>query len=110
MEDVRAFLSRDFSPGFARAAMLDALLTGGPEPVQRLSISPAEEGTGLRLTTARFYSPNGHNLAKVGVKPDISVEAPKRDDNLYRRPTRETISTDPDIIKALEQLRGRLAG
>ena len=74
------------------------------------SIFPLSASTGLRLTTARFYSPHGHNLAKVGVKPDISVEAPKRDDNLYRRPTRETISTDPDIIKALEQLRGRLAG
>ena len=34
------------------AAMLDALLTGGPEPVQRLSITPAEEGAGLRLTAS----------------------------------------------------------
>ena len=31
------------------AAMLDALLTGGPEPVNRLSIEPAAEGVGLRL-------------------------------------------------------------
>lgn len=34
------------------AAMLDALLTGGPEPVQRLSVTPAEEGAGLRLTAS----------------------------------------------------------
>ena len=31
------------------AAMLDALLTGGPEPVSRLSVEPAAEGIGLRL-------------------------------------------------------------
>ncbi|PAP76708.1 hypothetical protein [Rubrivirga marina] len=31
------------------ASMLDALLTGGPEPVRRVSVTTAEEGTGLRL-------------------------------------------------------------
>ena len=35
------------------AAMLDALLTGGPEPVSRLSVEPAEAGVGLSLR-ARF--------------------------------------------------------
>ena len=25
----------------------------------------------LRLTTAKFYSPHGHNYSKVGVEPDI---------------------------------------
>ena len=74
------------------------------------SIFPLSASSGLRLTTARFYSPNGHNLAKVGVEPDISVDPPQHDDGLYRHPTQETLPTDPDIIKALEQLRGRLAG
>ena len=31
-------------------------------------------GAGLRLTTAKFYSPAGHNLTKVGVRPDVPVE------------------------------------
>jgi carboxyl-terminal processing protease len=30
-------------------------------------------GTGLRLTTAKFYSPNGHPFVRVGVEPDIVV-------------------------------------
>ncbi len=30
-------------------------------------------GAGLRLTTAKFYSPNGRPISKVGVQPDILV-------------------------------------
>ena len=38
------------------------------------SIFPIRESTGLRLTTAKFYSPHHHNYAKVGVKPDVDLE------------------------------------
>ena len=30
-------------------------------------------GAGVRLTTAKFFSPNGHPISKVGVNPDIVV-------------------------------------
>jgi carboxyl-terminal processing protease len=30
-------------------------------------------GAGLRLTTAKFYSPNGHPFSHVGVEPDVVV-------------------------------------
>lgn len=30
-------------------------------------------GAGVRLTTAKFYSPSGHPISKVGVNPDIVV-------------------------------------
>ncbi len=30
-------------------------------------------GSGVRLTTAKFYSPKGHPISNVGVKPDITV-------------------------------------
>ena len=33
---------------------------------------------GLRLTTARFYSPNGHPFNKVGVAPDVTVQSVAR--------------------------------
>jgi carboxyl-terminal processing protease len=42
------------------------------------SILPIRDKTGLRLTTAKFYSPADHNYAKIGVKPD--VEVPLMDD------------------------------
>ena len=31
-------------------------------------------GSGVRLTTAKFYSPNGGQISNVGVKPSIKVE------------------------------------
>ncbi len=34
--------------------------------------------SGVRLTTAKFYSPNGHPISNVGVKPDITVHTTAR--------------------------------
>ncbi|MGD9719992.1 MAG: S41 family peptidase [Pirellulales bacterium] len=31
--------------------------------------------SGVRLTTAKFYSPNGHPISNVGVTPDVTVQA-----------------------------------
>jgi len=30
-------------------------------------------GAGLRLTTAKFYSPKGQPISNIGVKPDVVV-------------------------------------
>ncbi len=35
-------------------------------------------GTGVRLTTARFYSPNGRSFNQVGIEPDIVVHRTAR--------------------------------
>jgi carboxyl-terminal processing protease len=35
-------------------------------------------GTGVRLTTAKFYSPNGRPYAKVGVEPDVLVRSAEK--------------------------------
>jgi carboxyl-terminal processing protease len=34
----------------------------------------AAAGAGVRLTTAKFYSPSGAAISKVGVSPDIVVQ------------------------------------
>jgi carboxyl-terminal processing protease len=42
-------------------------------------IFPLESSdAGLRLTTAKFYSPNGHPFARVGVEPDVLVHLAAR--------------------------------
>jgi carboxyl-terminal processing protease len=39
-------------------------------------IFPLDEcNAGVRLTTAKFYSPNGHPYSRVGVEPDVPVQA-----------------------------------
>jgi len=37
-------------------------------------------GVGIRLTTAKFYSPNGHPYSRVGVEPDVQVHSTMRVD------------------------------
>lgn len=69
------------------------------------SIYPVRGGTGLRLTTAKFLSPNGHWLSKVGVKPDVQVDWPENDD--FIRPLGDVnVDRDLDVAKALDVLHG----
>jgi len=61
---------------------------------------------GLRLTTAKFYSPNGHTLGKIGVKPDFTVERSEEHSVGFRGPALdEEDAEDADIERALQLLR-----
>lgn len=67
------------------------------------SIYPVRGGTGLRLTTAKFLSPNGHWLSKIGVAPDIEVEWPTDDE--FVRPLGDVdLVRDRDLVRALDVL------
>jgi carboxyl-terminal processing protease len=52
--------------------------TYGKWCVQSIFYMP--NGAGLRLTTAKFFSPHGHNFSEIGVRPDVPVSA---DDDQY---------------------------
>jgi carboxyl-terminal processing protease len=45
--------------------------TFGKWCVQSIFYMP--NGAGLRLTTAKFFSPRGHNFSEIGVRPDVAV-------------------------------------
>lgn len=73
------------------------------------SIFHVGKSTGLRLTTARFYSPNGNTYGHVGVEPDVLVELP--DERTARfRPTSRREAEDADVEKGIEVLRGKIGG
>ncbi|WP_447969079.1 S41 family peptidase [Nitrospira sp. M1] len=38
------------------------------------TILPLSDGSGLRLTTAKYYTPEGESIHNIGVKPDIVVD------------------------------------
>jgi carboxyl-terminal processing protease len=46
--------------------------TFGKASVQ--TIIPLKDGSGLRLTTARYYTPNGRSIQAKGIMPDIIVK------------------------------------
>ncbi len=58
-------------------AVIVGKTTFGKGSVQ--TILPLSDGSGLRLTTAKYYTPSGASIHDVGVKPDIVVEARKPD-------------------------------
>jgi len=74
------------------------------------SIIHMARGTGLKLTTAKFYSPDNENYSGVGLEPDVSV---RPHETLYRGRRREEVSremrSDPDVAQALRILGKRLA-
>lgn len=62
-------------------------------------------GTGLKLTTAKFYSPEHQNYAGTGIAPHVTVENTRR--TAFRGRTSDEISVDPDVARALEVLERR---
>ena len=53
-------------------AVIIGKTTFGKGSVQ--TILPLSDGSGLRLTTAKYYTPRGESIHNVGVKPDIEVD------------------------------------
>jgi carboxyl-terminal processing protease len=56
----------------SKRAVILGTKTFGKGSVQ--TIIKLEDGSGLKLTTARFYAPSGRSINEVGVTPDIVVE------------------------------------
>jgi len=56
-------------------AMVVGTQTFGKGSVQ--TIIPLSDGSGLRLTTAKYFTPKGRTIHGKGITPDIVVELPK---------------------------------
>ncbi len=58
-----------------RRAVVVGTQTFGKGSVQ--TILPLDDKSALRLTTARYFTPNGRSIQAVGITPDVDVELPK---------------------------------
>lgn len=61
------------------------------------------EGTALKVTVSKYYTPNGENIHHIGIKPDVEVSYP---DAL--RAKAYDRNTDPQFKKALEIINQKL--
>jgi carboxyl-terminal processing protease len=67
------------------------------------TVMPLGNDGGMRLTTARYYTPSGRSIQSLGVSPDIVVEQPRR------APEEETAEETADRPSRSEaDLRGSL--
>lgn len=53
-------------------AVIIGTTTFGKGSVQ--TILPLSDGSGLRLTTAKYYTPNGKSIHSIGIQPDIIID------------------------------------
>lgn len=62
------------------------------------------DGTAIKLTFAKYYTPNGENIHKKGIEPDIEVpyEAPAEDEEYE-------IEKDNQVSAAVENLKEQMA-
>ena len=74
----------------------------GKGVVQQL-IEFSDGSGGLKVTTSKYYTPNGENIHKIGIEPDIEVEIP--DEILQKEYDR---SIDPQFNKALEVIKEKI--
>lgn len=78
--------------------------TYGKGIVQTL-ITFAEDGAGMQLTTASYYSPSGRSIHENGVEPDVTVELSEDCDLTVPSPNLEN---DNQLAAALEALQVRI--
>lgn len=68
-------------------AVIIGVQTFGKGSVQ--SLIPLSDGSGLRLTTAKYYTPKGISIQGVGITPDIVVKLDVKDGKEQHRVIRE---------------------
>ena len=68
-----------------KRAVLVGVKSFGKGSVQ--SVIPLPDGSGLRLTTARYFTPSGACINGIGITPDVVIEenASKEDDAVMRK-------------------------
>ncbi|MBN3877549.1 MULTISPECIES: S41 family peptidase [unclassified Nostoc] len=68
------------------------------------AVEPLDDGSGLKLTIAKYYTPKGRDINHVGIAPDINVELSEAQQKaLVENQTLGTLA-DPQYAKAVADL------
>ena len=60
------------------------------------TVNSLDDGTGFKLTTSQYFTPNGNNINKVGITPDIVIEFD------------ENAEDDNQLNKAIEVIKEKI--
>ena len=85
----------------------DATIVGvqsyGKGIVQSL-IPLSDDGSGMQLTIAQYFTPNGNKVHKIGITPDVEIALPKGDNGMYEFGD----LNDPQLCRALEVMKEKM--
>jgi carboxyl-terminal processing protease len=74
------------------------------------AVRPLRDGSGLKVTIAKYFTPSGKDINKLGIKPDVNVPLSKKDIKaLMQDRKRLATKQDPQYSKALITLQGQIA-
>lgn len=65
------------------------------------SVIDLQDGTALKITTAKYYTPNGNNIHEIGITPDVEIDLPEELKTMVEIPFEE----DLQLQKAIEVLQ-----
>jgi carboxyl-terminal processing protease len=79
--------------------------TFGKGLVQELRM--LEDGSGLKVTISRYFTPSGVCIQGIGIKPDIEIDVPSE----YKNQPVSQIprSKDIQLKSAIEAVKGKMA-
>ena len=63
-----------------------------------------KDGSGIKITTSEYYTPNRNKINKVGIEPDVMVELSKEAQNSLTLDKRN----DTQLQKAIEVLKSEM--
>ena len=85
----------------------DATIVGvqsyGKGIVQSL-IPLSDDGSGMQLTIAQYFTPNGNKVHKIGITPDVEIALPKGDNGMYEFGD----LGDPQLARAMEVMKEKM--
>ncbi|MDD4357774.1 MAG: S41 family peptidase [Smithellaceae bacterium] len=79
-------------------ALIVGTQTFGKASVQ--TVIRLEDGSALKLTTARYYTPKGRSIQAEGIKPDLVVK--------LKKPSRDPVDSQPDAMMREKDLEGHI--
>jgi len=91
-----------------KRAVILGTKTFGKGSVQ--TVVPLSDGSGLRLTTAKYFTPRGRSIHGIGITPDIVVEPPKPPELVAQRQRPEDAKPPAAGERPRDQKIGDLEG
>lgn len=78
------------------------------------SVLPLRDGSALKLTTATYFTPNGTDINKVGIKPDIEITmTEEEEERLWKSRIKDEdkkkkidLFIDPQLQRGVDLLKG----
>lgn len=85
-----------------KAGLLIGTKTFGKGLVQ--SIEQLKDGSGMKLTTQKYYTPNGISINKIGIEPDIEVKALEAREDEKPQDAAD-VQLDRAVVELLKQIK-----